>query len=344
MSFELGRHSATAKLVELANGMRISQALYVAAELRIADLVALRPLSSKELAVATETNEHALDRVLRALCAFGVLGEQSPGHFGLTSIGRLLRSDVPGSFRAGILFMTGRFRWRCWSELLETVKTGMNRPEAMLGTQVFKFYAIHPAESEIQAEAMRSFSASHTGDLINALNLRGSRTVVDVGGGTGEFLAAILKAYPELHGVLFDLPTVVERAPTIMISAAVSERCDISAGSFFDFVPDTGDVYLLKQIVHDWDDDRAVDILKTCRRCMPRGAKIVLIEREMPQTIEFGTPNEPFIADLEMLVMTPGGRERCRAEFRNLLNRAGLALQAVISTASSLVLFEATQL
>lgn len=329
-----------ARLAELANGMRVAQALYVATELQIADYIAYRPLTGCQLAAITETSAMALTRVLRALCAVGVLAENCTGQFSLTEIGQLLRTDVPSSFRDAVRFMAGPTRWRCWAELLETVRSGINRPEATLGMHLFDYYAMHPAESEIEANAMRAFSALHLGPLIGALELNGARTIVDVGGGTGGFLAGILKTYPAVRGVLFDLPGVVKRAPDLLGAAGVRDRCEIQSGSFFESVPGYGDIYLLKQILHDWDDDRAVAILEACRSQMTAGSKLIVIERIIPKCGDAHLRVETFLADLEMLVMTPGGRERSEQEFRALFDRAGLVHLRTVGTESSVVLVE----
>jgi hypothetical protein len=218
---------AAATLRGLASGLRVSQALYVAAELRVADRLSERSLNSVELAAATGTDAAALGRIMQALCALGVFSESASGHFSLTSVGRLLRSDVPNSWRAGVLFMTGPVRWRCWSQLLETVKTGGNASERVLGRQLFEFYAADPEESKIHNDAMRSFSASHAAAIVAKIDFGHARLVIDVGGGTGEFLAAILAAHPELRGVLFDLPNVVDHAAHVLGARRVVDRCTI---------------------------------------------------------------------------------------------------------------------
>jgi hypothetical protein len=332
---------AAATLRGLASGLRVSQALYVAAELRVADRLSERSLNSVELAAATGTDAAALGRIMRALCALGVFSESASGHFSLTSVGRLLRSNVPNSWRAGVLFMTGPVRWRCWSQLLETVKTGGNASERVLGRQLFEFYAADAEESKIHDDAMRSFSASHAAAIVAKIDFGHARLVIDVGGGTGEFLAAILAAHPELRGVLFDLPNVVDNAAHVLGARRVVDRCTIERGSFFESVPRNGDVYLLKHIIHDWDDECAADILRCCRRCMPRNAKLLLIERKMPEVADCGGSAETFMTDLEMLVMAFGGRERTEAEFQQLLGDAGFKYLRTVLTTSPSCVFEA---
>jgi hypothetical protein len=332
---------AAATLRGLANGLRVSQALYVVAELRVADHLSERPLSSSELAATTGADAAALGRIMRALCVLGVFSELASGRFSLTAVGRLLRSDVPNSWRAGVLFMTGPVRWRCWSQLLETVKTGGNASERVLGRQLFEFYAADPAESKIHDDAMRSFAASQSAAIVAGIDLSRARLVIDVGGGTGEFLAAILAAHPGLRGVLFDLPNVVDHAAHVLGARHAVDRCTIERGSFFESVPGGGDVYLLKHVIHDWDDECAADILRCCRRCMPRNARLLLIERKMPEVADCSSSAEPFMTDLEMLVMASGGHERTEAEFRDLLGNAGFRHLRTVPTTSPSCVFEA---
>jgi hypothetical protein len=330
---------AAATLRGLANGLRVSQALFVAAQLRVADHLSKRPHDRFELATVTGADAAALGRLMRALCALGVFSESRSGHFSLESAGQFLRSEVPGSYWAGVLFHTGAVRWRCWSNLLEAVRTGANATERLLGKQLFEFYAADAAESELHDEAMRAFSASHAEILLEAVDFRRDSVVVDVGGGTGELLAAILAENPHLRGVLFDRPNVVDRA--VRVLGSFTDRCTLDSGSFFERVPEKGDTYLLKHIVHDWDDDRVHTILRCCRRCMPASSRLVIIERILPGLAEPKLNAETFLTDLEMLVMTSGGRERTETEFRNLLAHAGFELLRILPTSSPLFLFEA---
>jgi len=330
---------AAATLRGMANGLRVSQALFVAAQLHLADHLSEGSLNRSELASLAGADAAALGRVMRALCALGIFSESSSGHFSLRPLGQFLRSDVRGSYRAAILFHAGSVRWRCWSDLLETVRTGINASERLLGKEIFEFYASDAAESKIHDEAMRSFSASHADVLLNAIDLSRAGVVVDVGGGSGELLTAILAANRGLRGVLFDLPNVVDHAGAVL--SKVADRCTIVGGSFFEHVPDNGDMYLLKHILHDWDDERAEAILRCCRRCMPASSRLLVVDRKLPGLAEPNANAETFLTDLEMLVMTSGGRERTETEFRNLLMDAGFELLNVLPTASPLFLFEA---
>jgi hypothetical protein len=218
---------ATDTLRAIAHGLCASQALLVAAKLNVADHLAQGPLTAPVLGHVTGANPAALGRVMRALCALGVFAESSSGHFSLNPAGRLLRSDVPGSFRPGILFLAGEIRWRCWSDLFETVATGVSASERQLGMQLFDFYAAHPEESEIRDEAMRAFTAAHADALLKAIEFPEGGVAVDVGGGTGELLAAILTKHPRLYGILYDVPNVVQRARQALRERGVADRCAV---------------------------------------------------------------------------------------------------------------------
>ncbi len=334
---------AAARLRGIVDGLRASQALFVAAQLGIADHLARGPLDGPALAGLTGTDPIALHRVMRALCALGIFSESPDGHFSLNGAAQLLRSDVRGSYRPGVLLLAGTTRWRCWSSLLETVRTGVNAAERDLGMPLFDFYAAHPAESKIHDDAMRSLSANTAVSIAEAIDLGEARVVVDVGGGTGELLAALLAVHPRVKGVLFDLPNVVRHAPDVLRQNKVEHRCLIEEGSFFERVP-RGDTYLLKHILHDWDDERATAILSCCRRYMPATAKLLVMERRLPERAEPGLSPDAFLVDLEMLVMTSGGRERTEAQFRSLFATAGFQHERTIATASAMWVFEARPL
>jgi hypothetical protein len=276
---------------------------------------------------------------MRTLCALGLFAESHTGHFALRPLGQFLRSEVPGSYRAGVLMHAGPTRWRCWSGLLNAVRTGANASERLLGKPLFAFYAGDAEESRIHDEAMRAATASHAEVLLDAIDFSAAGTIVDVAGGTGEWLAAILTAHRDLRGTLFDLPHVVGHATPVL--GKIADRCTIEGGSFFDRVPGGGDIYLLKHILHDWDDERAGAILRCCRHGMPAHARLVVIERILPELAAPESDIEGFLTDLEMLVMTSGGRERTGGEMRGLLTKAGFEVLRILPTASPLFVFEA---
>jgi hypothetical protein len=335
------RAQAAAALRQIASGLRASQALYVAAKLNVADHLAQGPLDAEELSRSTKVDAAALRRVMRALCSLDVFAESPTGKFSLNATAELLRSDVPGSYRAAVLFSVGEVRWRCWSDLLGTVRAGGGGAEQTLGMSLFDFYAAHPEESEIHDQAMRAISAAQVAAIVGAFDFSQAGVVVDVGGGTGELLAAVLSANSLLRGILFDLPHVVAHARNVFTDHGVMDRAQTVGGSFFESVPSGGRTYLLKTVIHDWDDARATAILANCRRAMTAGGKLLIIERELPEIGERVQAAEPFLLDLEMLVMTPGGRERTSSEFARLLSDTQFKLARIVPTTSPVSIFEA---
>jgi len=335
------RAQAAAALRQIAFGLRASQALYVAAKLNIADHLAQGPLDADELSKVAEVDAAALGRVKRALCSLDVFAQSPTGKFSLNSTAELLRSDVPDSYRAAVLFSVGEVRWRCWSDLLGTVRAGGGGAERTLGMSLFDFYAGHPEESQIHDQAMRATSAAQAAAIVGAFDFSQAGVVIDVGGGTGELLATVLAANSLLRGILFDLPHVVAHARSVFADSGVLDRQQTMGGSFFESVPAGGNIYLLKTVIHDWDDTRATAILANCRRAMTAGGKLLIIERELPEIGEPGQTAEAFLLDLEMLVMTPGGRERTRREFARLLSDTQFKLARIVPTVSPVSIFAA---
>lgn len=325
---------------QLCMGLRASQVTYIAAQLELADHLAAQSMTSGQLAAATSTHHASLRRVLRALVALDVLAEEGPDRFSLTPVGQLLRNDNPESLRPLVLFLAGDVRWRCWGDLLESVRTGEPATQRVLGMSPFEFGATHPEFAKLHAAAMAASTAVVGSAICEAYDFSRFRRVVDVGGGQGQFLTDILRANPRLYGVLFDLPHVVAQAPPILSAAGVADRCQIQAGSFFDSVPAGGDAYVLKYIVHDWDDDRAAAILATCRRAIPPDGAVLIVERLLPERARPGIDADAYFMDLEMLASTLGGRERTEEEFRQLFAAAGLALHQVVPTATPFRVFE----
>jgi hypothetical protein len=328
-------------LRQLAFVMRASRALYAAAELGIADLLAGGPMTSAELAARVKTDAPSLRRLLRALVAQGVFEEPASDRFRLNAAGALLRRDVPGSQRAGVLFTAGAMRWQLWSDFLESVRTGQAAVERAFGKTVFERHAENAEESALFSQAMASFSAAIAAPVIGAYDFAPFRSIADVGGGTGRLLADILVANPAVRGVLFDLPEVVAAAPPLLEASRVAERCRVVAGSFFESVPAGADAYLLKSVLHDWDDARSIAILSNCRKAMAAKARLLIVERVMPETAERGRAVEAYLLDLEMLLMTPGGRERSESEFRAILSAAGFEMMRILPTEAPVSVIEA---
>ena len=322
-------------LLQMATGFWVTQSIYVAARLGIADLLKDGPKTSDELAQATNTNAPMLYRVLRALAGLGIFAEVENKRFGLTPLAEALQSG-PNSLRAMTIHLAENPSWKAWGNLLESVKTGETAFKLANGAEVFPYYAEHPESFEPFNEAMTNFSEAVIKAVVPAYDFSSIRKLVDVGGGHGSLLALILKANPETRGVLFDLPTVIEGAKERLAAEGVSERAEVTGGDFFDSVPAGGDAYLMKLIIHDWDEERAVKILKNCHSVMKDGGRLLLVETVVPEG------NEPSFAkmmDLQMLVMT-GGRERTESQYRDLFAAGGFRLTRVIPTESPMSIIE----
>ena len=323
-----GSVESRARLLDLVRGYRISQAIYVATRLGIPDLLADGPLEIEDLARATESHTLNLRRVLTFLAGVGVLEKLGPQRFALTPVGALLRTGVTGSLRPSVLMLLDESHWRPWGHLLHTVRTGETAFDHVHGAGIFDYLAAHPEAAALSVAGMTGNSPAHARLVAATYDFSRTGVVVDVGGGRGRLLATILEQNPRLRGVLFDQPHVIEAARENLDAAGVVDRCELVGGSFFDAVPAGGDVYILRNIIHDWEDDQAVAILTNCRRVMATDARLVLVELYLA-----ADPHEVVPAlhsDLEMLV-TVGGRERTTDEHAALLARSGLRLARTIS-------------
>ncbi|MCA1624213.1 MAG: acetylserotonin O-methyltransferase [Acidobacteria bacterium] len=327
-----------AQLMQLVGGSFISQATYVAAKLGLADLMKEKPQTIEELAKETETHERSLYRVLRTLASVGAFREVEPKVFANTPVSETIRTDVPGSLRDMAIWMGEEPHWRVYGEMLHSVKTGKVAWEQVHGTEVFPYLFEQNRElGEIFNRAMTSFSHVTIPAILEAYDFSGAKTVADIAGGYGHLLAAVLRKNQHLKGVLFDMPIVLEGAPALLEKEAVSERVEIVAGDFFTEIPVKADVYLLKHIIHDWDDERSVKILQNIAATMNEGGKALILET----VISAG--NEPHfgkILDLEMMV-SPGGIERTEEEYSEILAQSGLKLSRIIPTKSPLSIVEA---
>jgi hypothetical protein len=312
-----------AELRRLVNGYQVSQALHVATVLGVPDLLASGPRSSDELAAETDADTDALYRLLRALAAVGVLHEEEGRRFSLTQVGDGLRSDAEVPI-AGWAAMIGRdYYWRAWGALLHSIRTGENAFRHVHGTDPWTYRTAHAEEATIFDRAMADLTRRSHGSVFAAYDFGRFGTVVDVGGGNGALLAALLPRHADMRGILLDLPHAVEAAASVFASAGIADRTSAVAGDFFASVPEGGDAYVLRAILHDWEDDDAVAILSSCRRAMGPDARVVVIERDL------GPANalpDAKLSDLNMLV-APGGRERTITEYGDLLARAGLELE-----------------
>jgi hypothetical protein len=319
---------ARRQLLDLIRGYRISQAIYVATALGVPDLLAEGPREIGDLARASGSHAPSLRRLLSALVAVGVLAKVGVDRFALTPVGAALRQGVPGSVRPSLLFLLNESHWRPWGHLLHSVRTGETAFDHVHGASLFDYLAAHPEESALFNQGMAGNSPAHARLVARTYDFSDMATVIDVGGGRGRLIATILAEHPHLRGVLFDQPHVIESARETLAEAGVADRCELVGGSFFDAVPRDGDAYVLRNIIHDWQDDEAIAILATCRRAMAEGARLILVERHVPDD-----PREALLvmhADLEMLVNV-GGRERATEEYADLLLRGGFRLSRTIS-------------
>jgi SAM-dependent methyltransferase len=316
----------------------ITQGIYVAAELGIADLLAEGPRSVEELAEQTNTHGGALYRVLRALAGVGVFAQDSQRRFLLTPLSELLRSDVPDSQRALAIMMGAEF-YETWGMLLHSVRTGEQGFNKRFGRPFFQYMTEHPDRHSIYDGAMAGVHGPETGPMLDSYDFSVFRSVVDVGGGNGMVLAAILSRHPAVQGILFDLPAVAERARTIITSSGLDGRYQIVGGDFFSSVPAGADAYLMRHIMHDWEDNEAVAILRNCRKAMNPDGRVLVVETVIPPG------NEPCFGKwLDLMMLLVGGCERTEEEYNRLFSEAGLKLNRIVPTSSEVSLIEGVRL
>jgi hypothetical protein len=324
-------------LLRMTNAFQVSQAIYAAATLGIADLLVDGPKSTDVLAEGTGTHAPTLHRLLRALASVGVFVE-SDGHFGLTPPAEYLRTDTPGSLRDFVMLIGQQPFWSSWGHLLHSVRTGESAFREQHGMVLWEYWAAHPEEAAVFDAAMTSLASGVVDALVGSYDFSGIRTLADIGGGQGELLARILAAYPALRGILFDQPDVVRTADALLEQAGVADRCEVVGGSFFETVPAGADAYLLKSVIHDWDEEAAIEILRTCRGAMDEHGKLLVVER----VIRPGNDPDPAkFSDLNMLVI-PGGRERSAEDFERLYAEAGFEVSKTIHTGSPYNIIEGT--
>ncbi len=326
------------RLQQLVWGKANTQCLFVAAKLGIADLLADGPKSVADLAAATKTNAEALYRVLRLLASHEVFVELEPRQFGLTPMAELLQADAPCSFRDYAIVHGSEWYNRAWAHLLFSVE--QNRPafDLACGLSLFDFMEQNPTAAAEFNDSMTALSRFEAAGVCAAYDFSDCGTVVDVGGGHGRLLADILAAYPDMRGILFDRPNVVDAAKGELAVASTADRCKVIGGDFFETAPTGGDAYLLKHIIHDWGDERSVAILRNCREAMNDGGKVLVIEGVMPPGNE---PSNSKLWDVVMLALTAGGRERTEDEYAELFTAAGLSLTRVIPTHAVVSIVEA---
>jgi hypothetical protein len=325
-------------VLQMIGGYWVARMLYVVADFGIADLIDERPRPAAELADATGLHPRALYRVLRALAGVGVFVEDEAGNFHLTPVGATLRRNAPDSMRALILSELGGEHFDAWTNLAQSVKTGEIAFDHKYGEDVWAYYAATPDRAAIFNESMTNISEATNAAVVAAYDFSSIQKLVDVAGGHGRLLAGILTANPHLHGVLFDQPHVVDGSGANL--ASVVERCEVVGGNMFEAVPSGADAYLMKWIIHDWNDERSLTILRNCHRAMADNGKLLLVEMVIAPGNEADWGK---LLDINMLVMT-GGCERTATEYRELLAQAGFQLTRIVPTEGPASVIEAVKI
>lgn len=332
-------------LLQMITGRWVSQAITAAAKLRLADQLRDGPRTIAELAAATKSHPPSLYRLLRALASVGIFAEIGDGtgtdvtasRFDLTPLADALRSDAPVSMRGVALWLGEECCARAWANLDRSVQTGETAFDCVFGQNGFEYLLKHPATLEAFHLAMEGFTAASLGAIIAAYDFSGIKTLLDVGGSSGSLLAAILKANQSLRGILYDREEALAGAAPILAAAGVADRCAIVAGDFFQRVPPGAGACILKHVLHNWNDERAAAILANCRRALPAGGKVLVVDAVI---VPGNDPAFGKLLDLEMLAIASGGRERGECEFRKLFAAAGLRLARLIPTPAPFVILE----
>jgi len=321
-------------------GYWVSQLVFVAAKLGIAEQLARGPRTPEALAKRVGADAGALRRVLRALASIGIFAETARGTFKLTPLAATLREDAPSSLKNFALMIVEGYNWSAWQELLDGVKTGLLPFPRVHGQPIFDYLRDHPEDDRIFSASMASISGPENAAVARALDFGRFRTLVDVGGAHGHLLATILGRHRRLRGILYDQPQVVANAPAsrFITAKAVAGRISVEGGNFFNAVPQGADAYIMKYIMHDWTDDQCARILGHCRRAMAPGGRVLVVEHVIRPG---NAPDWGKMLDINMLVLT-GGRERTKDEFAALFARAGLRLRRVHKTEAAVSVVEAS--
>jgi len=333
-----GGLSVEAQLMSLLMGNYTLQMLATAVRMGIFDRLSDHPVAADDLAHQAGTRADPTYRLMRALTVLGALVELPERRFTLGAMGRLLRKDAPCSFAP--LTLNNAAPWGAevsWT-LLHSMKTGESGFQQRFGKSLFEWLSEHPEDERLFSEGMSTFSGIEIGGILASYDFSPHSSVVDVGGAHGKLLEALLEAQPQLTGTLFDLPSVIERAATLGLADRVARRCTLVGGSFFESVPAGADLYLLKHVLHDWDDERALLILRNIELAMPRGARLLIAEQGIAPP---GVPNPGKLLDVVMLSLLEGGRERTADEFAALLSQVGLEFERAIPTPAPITLFVA---
>jgi hypothetical protein len=324
-------------MLQMIQGFWVSRAIYVAAELRIADVLEEGPQSAAQLAEATGTHAPSLYRVLRALASVGVFREDPEGRFSLTPVAGTLQSNKPGSLRELAIVELAADHYPAWEAVLHSVKTGEVAFHKVFGMDAWEHRARNREHGALFDDAMANFCSVVNQSVIESYDFSQFSTVVDVGGGDGSLLVDLLRAHPTMNGIVFDLPQVTRGTQKNILENDLADRCEVVSGDFLDSVPRGADAYVLKWIIHDWDDANSITIFKNCRRAMSKDSKLLIVEAVLPPGNE---PSFSKFMDLNMMVML-GGRERTEKEYRSLLGTAGFRVTGFTPTHTEMTVIEA---
>ena len=319
---------APAQMLQIISNFWMSRALYITAKLGIPDLLKSGPRTAEELAESTQTHAPSLYRLLRALASTGIYKSDKENRFALTPMSELLVTNAPGSMRWFVISELGQEHYPAWGNLMHSVKTGEIAFDNHFGMDIWKYFSKNPEDAAVFNDSMSGMTAVVNEKITSLYDFSRFNKVVDIGGGHGGLITSILKANPHATGVLFDAPEVISGARPRIEAAGLAERCETVAGDFFQAVPAGGDAYIMKWIIHDWDDERAIRILKNIRSHVPQNGRVIVVDAVVP---EGDQPDFSKFFDLNMLVMT-GGKERTKQEFAELFAAAGLKLVRVIPT------------
>jgi O-methyltransferase/methyltransferase family protein len=334
----LGAPAPVEQLNQMLTGLFLSRSILLAAELGVADALKDGPLPVAELAARTGSHPDALYRMLRALAAVGVFEQRPERCFANSELSTYLRSDVRGSLHAVARWLGDSAGWAAWGRLDHSVRTGAPAFEAALGCDFFSYMQSHPRTLDVFQAAMTSYSALTGGAVAQAYDFSSVGTLLDVGGGHGALLGFILERWPGPSAILYDRHEVIAQAEASVRAGPSASRIRLEAGDFFERVPEGADAIIMKHILHDWSDERCAVLLGNCRRSLPRGGRLLIVESVLTDEPESAFAK---FLDLEMLVVTPGGRERTRDELAALLARSGFELARVLPTPSPVSVIEA---
>jgi hypothetical protein len=325
------------QLIQMGVAIWQARAVYAAAELGVADLLAEGPREIEEIAHKTGTHVRSLSRLMRALASCGIVEEASPGLFASTTLGDALRDSAPGAARATILTIAGSWQWKAWDQFLHALRTGQSGVKAAFGKDLFEFLSGEPVHSARFNDAMVGMHGAVAPAVVAAYDFSRFQSIMDVGGGKGALLAEILKAHPEMTGVLFDLPETEKHARDYIAKSGLERRCAFQAGDFFERLPPGHDAYVLAHVLHDWADNDAIAILRKCREAMPAHGRLLIVEAVLP---DGNVPHHGKLMDLLMLTVT-GGVERSQSEFQQILAQSGFELGRVYPTTTHQSIIEA---